>query len=241
MTSRISDKAVVESDDIGEGTTIDEFAIVRAGAKLGRNVHIHPFAIIGDSVVIGDDVEVFPGAYIGKEPKGASATARPIHFERHITIGAGCSIGPHVIVFYDVVIGSGTLLGDGASVRERCRIGDCCILSRYVTVNYNTKIGDRVKIMDASHITGNMVIEDDVFVSTLVGSANDNSIGRKGYVDSLRGPHLEAGCVIGAGAMLLPGTRVGRGATIAAGAVVTRDVAPGRTAGGVPAREWPER
>jgi len=41
---------------------------------------------------------------------------------------------------------------------------------------------------------------------------------------------------VGAGAILLPGTRIGDGAVVAAGAVVIQDVAEGRLVGGVPAR-----
>jgi serine acetyltransferase len=41
---------------------------------------------------------------------------------------------------------------------------------------------------------------------------------------------------IGAGAILTDGVRVGRGAVVAAGAVVTQDVPPHTVAGGVPAR-----
>ena len=41
---------------------------------------------------------------------------------------------------------------------------------------------------------------------------------------------------VGAGAVLLPRITVGAGATVAAGAVVTRDVEPGATVLGVPAR-----
>ena len=41
---------------------------------------------------------------------------------------------------------------------------------------------------------------------------------------------------IGCGAIILPGVTIGKGATIAAGAVVTKDVQPGVTVGGVPAR-----
>jgi len=41
---------------------------------------------------------------------------------------------------------------------------------------------------------------------------------------------------IGGGALVLPGVTIGRDAIVAAGAVVTRDVSPGSTVGGVPAR-----
>lgn len=42
---------------------------------------------------------------------------------------------------------------------------------------------------------------------------------------------------IGLGAILLPGVTIGDGAIIAAGAVVTKDVAPGAKVAGVPAKQ----
>jgi len=45
------------------------------------------------------------------------------------------------------------------------------------------------------------------------------------------------GAWIGASAILLPGIRIGAGAVVAAGAVVSKDVAPGVIVGGVPAKE----
>ena len=46
---------------------------------------------------------------------------------------------------------------------------------------------------------------------------------------------------IGARAIILPGVKIGKGAVVAAGAVVTKDVAPKKIVGGVPAREIGER
>ena len=57
----ISQRAVVESRDIGEGTNIGDFAVVAAGTKLGRECVIHPSVVINSGVVLGDRVEVFPG------------------------------------------------------------------------------------------------------------------------------------------------------------------------------------
>jgi acetyltransferase-like isoleucine patch superfamily enzyme len=233
----ISKLAVVESTEIGANVRIAEFAIVRAGARLGNDVVIHPHVVVGPGVTIGDGVEIFPGAFIGREPKGAGALARQPVFERTISIGANASIGPHAIIYYDVTIGENTLIADGASIREKCRIGSRCIISRYVTINYNTTVGDRTKVMDLTHVTGNMTIGNDVFISVNVGSTNDNAIGKAGYSeDRVLGPTIEDGAAVGVGASLLPGVRIGAGAIVGAGAVLTKDVAAETLVMGMPAR-----
>lgn len=233
----ISKLAVVESASIGSDTRIGEFSIVRQGCVLGNNVVIHPHVVINQGVVIGNNVEIFSGSVIGKEPKGAGALARAPTFERRITISAGCSIGPHAVVYYDVEIGEQSLLGDGASIRERCRVGSRCVVSRYVTVNYETRIGDRTKIMDNTHVTGKCTIGSDVFISLHVGMANDKGAGKHGYdEDDILGPTIEDGAVVGVGAILLPAVRIGAGAFVAAGSLVNKDVAPGSVVAGSPAR-----
>ena len=225
---------VAPSAFIGEGVVIGAFAVI-GRAILERNSIIHPHAVIGDGVEIGARVEVFPGAFIGKEPKGAGALARMPEFDPVVKIGDECSIGPNSVIYYDVHIGSNTLIGDSASIREKCKIGDKCIISRCVTVNYATTIGSRTKIMDNSHITGNATIGSDVFISTMVGTTNDNLV-RKGYAGHVIGPVIEDDVVIGVGASLLPAIRIARGATVAAGSVVTKDVPAGVLVAGVPAR-----
>lgn len=52
---------------------------------------------------------------------------------------------------------------------------------------------------------------------------------------------IEDGCDLGVGAIVLPGVRIGKGAQIGAGAVVTGDVAPYSVAVGVPARVTRQR
>jgi acetyltransferase-like isoleucine patch superfamily enzyme len=48
--------------------------------------------------------------------------------------------------------------------------------------------------------------------------------------------HIHTGAYVGAGAVLLPGVNVGEGAVVGAGAVVTKDMPPGSSFVGVPAR-----
>jgi acetyltransferase-like isoleucine patch superfamily enzyme len=191
---------------------------------------------VGEGVVIGADVEVFPSSVIGREPRGAGATARLPTFERRLTVGDACSIGAHVSVYYDVEIGAGTLIGDGASIREGGRVGARCIVSRCVTLNYDVTIGDNVKVMDNTHLTGGTQVADGAFISTMVATANDNTPTRELAGRNVSGPRVERDATIGAGAILLPGVVVGTGAIVAAGAVVTRDVQPGSAVAGIPAR-----
>src|SRR5215470_14342909 len=237
MNSMVSPLAVIEADRIGDNVVIREYAIVRRGAVIGNNVVIHPFVIIEDGVRIGNDVEIFPSAYIGKPPRGVGAMTRPMSFIAKVAVGNGCVVGPNAVIYYDVEIGSHTLISDGASIREQCKIGSRCIIGRYVTVNYATLIGDEVKVQDHTWLAGNMRVGNKVFISGGVTTANDNLMGASGYdEDSIVGPTIENGVRIGAGAILLPKVKAGENALIAAGAVVTKDAPAGQTGKGVPAR-----
>ncbi len=63
------------------------------------------------------------------------------------------------------------------------------------------------------------------------------SIGRDNYSEkTMRGPTIEHGAMIGAGAILLTNTVIGARAVVAAGSVVTKDVKPGSMVVGVPAK-----
>lgn len=233
----ISKHSVVETQSIGSNVTVGEFCVIRPDAVIGDNVFIHPHVVIEAGATIGDDVEIFPGAYIGKRPKGAGSTSRPISYEERLLIGRGCSVGPHAVIYYDVEIGESTLVGDGASIREGSRIGFRCVIGRYVTVNYATIIGNEVKIMDHSWLAGNMSVGNHVFISGGVTTANDNDMGLYGYdAGRVVGPRIQDGARIGVGAVILPRVAVGEQAVVAAGAVVTRDVAPWNVVAGVPAK-----
>ena len=229
--------AVVETDSIGTDVSIAEYAVVRAGAVIGDGVIIHPHVVINPEVRLGEGVEVLPGAFLGREPRAVGPVSREPSFRRQLIVGAECSIGVNAVVYYDVEVGARNLIGDGAAIRELCRLGPENVIGRGVTLDRDVTIGTGTRIMDKAHLTGGVRVGDEVFISAMVVTTNDNSFGRDGGPEEkLRGPRVEDRAMVGAGASLLPGVTVGRDSVVGSGAVVTRDVEAGTTVLGVPAR-----
>jgi acetyltransferase-like isoleucine patch superfamily enzyme len=221
----------------GSGPGLSDRAHIDPDAVMGEGVTVEPFAAIGDGVTLASGVYVGYSAVVGHEPRNPGSVARALEFERTVSIGAGSVISPHSVIYYGVVIEDGVLIGDGASIREGARIGPRSLLSRNVTLNYDVTIGANVKVMDNTHLTGGCVVEDDVFISINVSTVNDDGMGRAGYDEErVVGPHIKRGAAIGASAVLLPGITIGERATVAAGAVVTRDVPADTLVLGTPAR-----
>ena len=76
-----------------------------------------------------------------------------------------------------------------------------------------------------------------MFLGPAVVTTNDDTIGRSGAGEPLRGPTIRRGARVGAGVVLTPGVEIGEEAFVAAGAVVTRDVPARAVVMGVPARK----
>ncbi len=143
------------------------------------------------------------------------------------------------VVYAGARIGAGSIIGDQAHVRERSVIGARAVIGRGSTVDFDTRVGDRVSIQTLVYLTAVSIVEDDVFIGPGVTTTNDDSMGRHrraGSNSGLAGPILRRACRIGGGAVLTPGVEIGAEAFVAAGAVVTRDVASRAVVMGVPAR-----
>jgi len=205
----------------------------------GLNCEIYENAVILENVTIGDHVTIFPGAVIGRPPKSTGATRLKADYSFDpVRIGNNCVIGANAVIYSNVEIGDNTMICDTACIREGCRIGSFCVIAMGVTINYTTIIGDRVRVMDNTHLTGNMVIEDDVFIGMLVTTANDNFMGRKPPPDGIKqiGPTIRRYATIGQGACILPGVEIGENAIVGANSVVTKDVQSKTVVMGIPAK-----
>lgn len=229
--------AVVETDRIGQGVNVGPYCVVGPGVTLDDSVRLHPHVVVTGDVTVGAGTEVFPGAVLGKAPARSAALSRVPARGGQVQIGPACSVGAHAVIHEGVVIGADTLVGDFAAIREGTKIGRLCIVGRYVSVQPDCELRDGCRVYDHTHVTNATRMGERCFVSTHVTMASDNALGALPYApDRVRGPELGDGVRIGTGAKILPGVRLGDDSTVAAGAVVTRDVEAKTLVRGVPAR-----
>jgi acetyltransferase-like isoleucine patch superfamily enzyme len=212
------------------GLVLSPTASVGEGVTFGAHVVVHDGVVIGDGCTIGDN------AVLGKTPRlGKLSTAARGELEP-LVLEAGVVIGTQAVVFAGSQIGAGTIVGDQAFVRERATIGPDTVIGRATGVDNDVVIGARVRIQSQGYVTAFSVIEDDVFFGPCAMTTNDDHMGRHPKGMQLHGATLRRACRIGGGAVLLPGVEIGEEAFVAAGAVVTSDVAPRKVVMGVPAR-----
>ena len=142
-------------------------------------------------------------------------------------IGAGCKFGRGVIIEAGCEIGDGCMIGHYAVLRKGTIVGAGSQICHHVVCEGETVIGQRVTIHDQTHLTSHAVIEDDVFIGPGVVTCNTRHIvhGRKMEL-ILKGPVIQRGARIGAGAMLTPGIIIGEEALVGVGAVVTKHCNP---------------
>ena len=122
-------------------------------------------------------------------------------------------IADDAIVIGDVEIGEDASVWFGAIVR-----GDV----NFIRIGARTNIQD-MTVIHVSSKTHSTVLEDEITV---------------GHNVTLHGCHVERGCLIGIGAILLDGVRVGRNSLVAAGSLLTpgTQVPPGSLVMGSPAK-----
>lgn len=119
------------------------------------------------------------------------------------------------------------------SVLLNCVIGERCTIHSHVWIGNNVVIGDDCKVQAFSFIPDGVVIGSNVFIGPRVTFTNDKYPPSSDWSETTVGDFVS----IGAGAVILPGVRIGSHAMIGAGAVVTKDVPCGTMVYGNPARE----
>jgi bifunctional UDP-N-acetylglucosamine pyrophosphorylase/glucosamine-1-phosphate N-acetyltransferase len=177
-------------------------------------------------VTVGPDTEILPNT----------------HLRAGTTIGTGCRIGPDTSI-------TGCTIGDGVVIRnavlDRATVHDSADVGPYSHVRAGTRIGPGAHVgsfgefknaalgagAKAGHFgyLGDVTIGDGANIGA--GTVVANFDGQRKHQTT-----IGAGAFIGSDSVLRAPVTIGDGGVVGAGSVVTRDVAPGQTVVGMPAR-----
>jgi bifunctional UDP-N-acetylglucosamine pyrophosphorylase/glucosamine-1-phosphate N-acetyltransferase len=178
------------------------------------------------TVEIGQDTIIYPNTYLqGATAVGCRCRLGPNTIVRNSTIGNECTIEASVV--------EGAVLEDGVDVGPFSHLRQGAHLAKGVHVgNFgevkNSYLGPGSKMGHFSYL-GDATVGREVNIGA--GTITCNYDGERKHPTV-----IEDRAFIGSDTMLVAPVRVGAGATIGAGSVVTHDIPPGSVAYGVPAR-----
>ena len=176
--------------------------------------------VCGKGVLVARSVKVWKGA----------ALFGPCIVTGDSTLCEGCSIHPFSQV-KDSFIGRGTAVRasvvEGARVAENCTLGPFCYLRGGADIAKGCRIGDFVEIKSSTLGEGCKAAHHAYIGDAVLGSGVNVGCGTvfanyDGKVKSRS--RVGDGCFIGANCNIIAPVSIGRGAYIAAGTTVSRDV-----------------
>jgi bifunctional UDP-N-acetylglucosamine pyrophosphorylase/glucosamine-1-phosphate N-acetyltransferase len=192
------------------GVTIVDPTTTRidADVEIGQDARIEPWTILEGATVIAQDAVVGPSAHVRASRIGPRTRVWASVVEES-TVAEDTQIGPYAH------------LRPGSDVGARCRIGNFAEIKK-------SRLGAGTQQHHFSYL-GDAEIGENVNVGA--GSVTANFDGTAKHPTTI-GDRVS----LGVDTMMVAPVTIGEGATTGAGAVVTRDVAPGKTVVGMPAR-----
>lgn len=137
-----------------------------------------------------------------------------------VITGKKVQFGKNVTVWNYVVIGDNTKIGDGTRIGSFCDIGKNVIIGKNCNIQTHVTISNECKIGNNVFIAPNSTILNDKFPVS----------------EPLTPPNIKDDVIIGGCSVILPNITIGEKAVIAAGSVVTKNVAPETVVKGIPAK-----
>ena len=210
---------------------------------------IHPTATIDETATICNGVRIGAGCYVGP----------------NVIVGDNSTVYPNVTILDECTIGKNTVIWSGTVMRERCHIGNDCIIHPNATIGAdgfgfrpdpqrglvkipqigNVIIGNNVEIGANSCVDrgkfSSTVLGDGCKIDNLVQIGHNSKLGMfcimAGNSGLAGSVTLGNGVIIGGSASIKDHTTIGDGAIVGAGSGVTGDIPAGKTMLGYPAVE----
>ena len=206
---RLLRQRIVE-DHMRNGVTIvdPDSTFIDISVEIGQDSRIEPWTVLSGQTVIGEEAVVGPGSRIRDSRIAARARVWGSWIEES-EVGEDARVGPMSHLRPGSVVGAGSEIGNYAEVKQ-------------------SRLGARVRQHHFSYL-GDAQVGNDVNIGAGAVTANFDGTTKHQTV-------IGDGAFIGVDTMLRAPLTVGAGAKTGAGSVVTRDVAPGTTVVGVPAR-----
>ena len=195
----LRDRKARELSDRGVTVLHPASAWIDLGVDIGPESVIYPSVVIEGVTTIGRAARIYPGAHL-----------------------IGARLGDRVTVFSSTVIEGATIeddvtVGPFARLRPRTVLRAGAHVGNFVEMK-NTDFGRGAKAGHLSYL-GDSEVQEGVNIGAGTITCNYDGVRKNRTV-------IEAGAFIGSGTELVAPVRVGRGAYVAAGSVITKDVSP---------------
>ena len=151
-------------------------------------------------------------------------------------IGPKFTIRSGSVIYRGSSIGSNFNTGHSILLRENCVVGDNVSIGSHTVCEHSIRIGDNVRIHSSVFIPEHTIIENRAWIGPRVVFTNSKYPNQEDSKQNLSAVIVKIGAIVGANCTILPGVTIGEYSMVGAGSVVTKDVLPGVTVFGNPAR-----
>ena len=214
----------------GENVVLGHNCIIEDNVSLGDNVYVDSNTIIRSEVTLGADSFVGANCIIGEYLMDFCIDRK--YHSHPLTIGSNALIRSGSIIYGDSAIGDHFQTGHQVTIREKARIGSHVSVGTLSDIQGDCDIGNYVRMHSNVHIGQLSRVDDFVWIFPYVVLTNDPTPPSENFV----GVHIQSFAIVATGALIMPGIEIGHDSLVAAGAIITKPVAPYAVVAGNPGK-----
>jgi bifunctional UDP-N-acetylglucosamine pyrophosphorylase/glucosamine-1-phosphate N-acetyltransferase len=168
------------------------------GVAIGPGTVVYPGAVIEGSTLIGRNCRIYPNAHVVDAILGDDVHVLSSTVIEEAVVENDVRIGPFARIRMNTILRPGSRVGNFVEMKK-------------------TDFGPQAKAMHLSYL-GDSEVGESVNIGAGTITCNFDGVNKNRTV-------IGAGAFIGSGSELIAPVRIGRGAYVAAGSVITKDVA----------------